>query len=231
MPTTYVFQMLRTAYNLFNKYLPSILSLVLSGAFFNEQDMISGTAHSFRLQRHGSNIFSQQWLPSLPLMGVNDHKDLSAQISIINVKEERWLEPNLFKQCKPTNSNNTKITHMYVLCFAQSLSRVSLQPNGLQLARLLCPWEFSRQEYWSGLLCSPPVYLPNPGMKPGVLHCRQILLTSEPPGKPKNTGVSHLSCLQGNFPTQESNQGLLHCRRILYQLSYQGSPTHMYIGL
>ena len=48
--------------------------------------------------------------------------------------------------------------------------------------------------------------------------------TSEPPGKPKNTGVGSLSFLQEIFPTQESNQGLLHCRQILYQLSYQGSP-------
>ena len=45
---------------------------------------------------------------------------------------------------------------------------------------------------------------------------------SEPPGKPKNTGVGNLS-LQGIFPTQESNWGLLNCRQILYQLRYQGS--------
>ena len=25
-----------------------------------------------------------------------------------------------------------------------------LRPHGLQPARLLCPWGFSRQEYWSG---------------------------------------------------------------------------------
>ena len=49
-------------------------------------------------------------------------------------------------------------------------------------------------------------------------------LPSEPPGKPKNTGVGILSLLQGIFPTQESNWGLLHCGWILYQLSYQGSP-------
>ena len=49
-------------------------------------------------------------------------------------------------------------------------------------------------------------------------------LPSEPPGKPKNTGMGSLSLLQGNFLTQESNWGLLHCRKILYQLSYQGSP-------
>ena len=49
-------------------------------------------------------------------------------------------------------------------------------------------------------------------------------LPSEPPRKPKNTRVSSLSLLQGNFLAQELNQCLLHCRQILYQLSYQGSP-------
>ena len=49
-------------------------------------------------------------------------------------------------------------------------------------------------------------------------------LPTQPPGKPKNTGVGSLSLLQGIFQTQESNWGLLHCRHILYQLSYQGSP-------
>ena len=49
-------------------------------------------------------------------------------------------------------------------------------------------------------------------------------LSSESPGKPKNTGVGSLSLLQGIFQTQETNWDLLPCRRILYQLSYQGSP-------
>ena len=49
-------------------------------------------------------------------------------------------------------------------------------------------------------------------------------LPSEPPRKPKNTGVGSLSLLQGIFLTQESNQSLLHCKWILYQLSYQESP-------
>ena len=48
-------------------------------------------------------------------------------------------------------------------------------------------------------------------------------LPSEPPWKPRNTGVGSLSLLQGHFPNQESNQGLLNCRRIPYPLSYQGS--------
>ena len=82
---------------------------------------------------------------------------------------------------------------------------------------------FSRQEYWSGLPCCPPGDLPNPGTEPRS-PTLQNSLPSEPPGKPKNTGVGSLSLLQGNFPNQESNWGLLHCRQILYQLSYKGSP-------
>ena len=49
-------------------------------------------------------------------------------------------------------------------------------------------------------------------------------LPSEPPRKPKNTGVGSLSLLQWVFPTQELNWSLPHCRQIFYQLSYQGSP-------
>ena len=42
----------------------------------------------------------------------------------------------------------------------------SLWPYGLWPPRLLCPWGFSRQEYWSGLPCPPPGDLPDPGIEP-----------------------------------------------------------------
>ena len=35
---------------------------------------------------------------------------------------------------------------------SHSIMSNSLQPHGLQAARLFCPQEFFRQEYWSGLL-------------------------------------------------------------------------------
>ena len=35
--------------------------------------------------------------------------------------------------------------------------------------RLLCPWGFSRQEYWSGLPSPPPGDLPNGGIEPTSL--------------------------------------------------------------
>ena len=56
-------------------------------------------------------------------------------------------------------------------------------------------------------------------------------LPSESSGKPKNTGVSSLTLLQGIFLTQESNPGLLQHRRFLKQLSYQGSPYSRVVDL
>ena len=41
--------------------------------------------------------------------------------------------------------------------------------------RLLCPWDFSRQEYQSGLSFPSAGDLPDLGINPRLLHCRQIL--------------------------------------------------------
>ena len=61
----------------------------------------------------------------------------------------------------------------------------SLGPHGLQPTRLLCPWGFSRQEYWSGLPCSPPGDLPTQSSNPGLPHCRQILYHVSHKGRPR----------------------------------------------
>ena len=100
----------------------------------------------------------------------------------------------------------------------------SLRPHGLQPTRLLCAWGFPRQEHWSGLPCPPPGDLPNPGIEPRSTALQEDSLPTEPPGKPKNTGVGSLSLLQRIFATQEWSRCLLHCRRIFFQASYQGSP-------
>ena len=109
-----------------------------------------------------------------------------------------------------------------VLCCARSLSHVQL---------LATPWTTARQAPLStgiqaGILERVAMLfpdLPNPGIELRSPALQADSLPSEPPGKPKNTGVGSLSLLQGIFLTQESNRGLLHCRRILYQLSYQGN--------
>ena len=92
----------------------------------------------------------------------------------------------------------------------------SLRPYGLQPTRLLCPWGFSRQEYWSGLPRPPPGDLPNPGFP----HCRRILYCLS-----QNTGIGSLSLLQGIFPTQELNQGVLHCKWILLPAELPVKPV------
>ena len=99
----------------------------------------------------------------------------------------------------------------------------SWKPHGLQPTRLLFPWGFSRQEYWSGLPCPPPGALPNLRIKPRSPALQVDSLPTEPPRNPKNTGVGCHALLQGIFLTQELNQGLLHCRWILYQLNYKGA--------
>ena len=63
---------------------------------------------------------------------------------------------------------------------AQLLSRVQLFAILWTIAcHAPLSMEFSRQEYWSGLPCTPPVDLPNPGIKPEshYVSCigRQIL--------------------------------------------------------
>ena len=108
--------------------------------------------------------------------------------------------------------------NVFLLCLVAQLCLT------LQAPRLFCPWGFSKQEYWCELLCPPPEDLSNPGIKLRSLTLQADSLLSEPPGKPKNTGVGSLSPLQGLFPSQGLYPGLVHRRQILYQLSYQGSP-------
>ena len=103
------------------------------------------------------------------------------------------------------------------MCVVLSRSVVSnsLPPHGLQPARLLCLWGFSRQEYWSGPPCPPSGDLLDPEIEPRFPALQADSLPSESRGKPKNTGVGSLSLLQGIFLIQESNWGLQHCRQIL----------------
>ena len=71
--------------------------------------------------------------------------------------------------------------------------------------------------------------MPNPGIEPRFPAMQADSLPSEPPGMPKNPGVSSLSLRQEIFPTQGSNRGLLHGKRILFQLRHQGRPCRLYL--
>ena len=67
----------------------------------------------------------------------------------------------------------------------------SLWPHGLQPSRLLCPWGFSRLEYWSGLPFPPPEDPPNPGIKPRSPVLEADSLPFELLGKLSQEGSDH----------------------------------------
>ena len=90
---------------------------------------------------------------------------------------------------------------------------------------------FSRQEYWSGLPCPPPGGLPDPEIKPRSPALQPDSLPSEPPGKPKNTGVGNPSLLQGIFLHRNRTRVSCIAGKFFYQLSYQGSPEVYYMGM
>ena len=60
-----------------------------------------------------------------------------------------------------------------MFCPTRVLSRFSrvrlCNPMDWSPARLLCPWGFSRPEYWNGLPCPPPGDFSNPEIKPSSL--------------------------------------------------------------
>ena len=61
------------------------------------------------------------------------------------------------------------------------------QDSGLEPTRLLCPWGFSRQEYWGGLPFPSPGDLPNPRIEPTFPASPALegeFFTTEPPWKP-----------------------------------------------
>ena len=91
-------------------------------------------------------------------------------------------------------------TCLRLLVVSKSHVRLFWDPHGWQPTSLLCPWGFSRQEYWNGLPCPSPGDVPDPGIEPRSLTLQALYhlnstqvfgisasVLSEPPGKPKNT--------------------------------------------
>ena len=68
-----------------------------------------------------------------------------------------------------------------VPCLVTQSRPILLWFQGLQPTKLLCPWGFSRQEYWNGLPCPPPEDCPNTGIKPRSPALQADCLPSEPP--------------------------------------------------
>ena len=76
--------------------------------------------------------------------------------------------------------------NMSMLLFLSSRQVMSdsLRLHGLWPTRLLCPWEFSRQECWRGLPFPPPGDLPNPRIELGSLGLQADCLSLSHLGSP-----------------------------------------------
>ena len=123
------------------------------------------------------------------------------------------LGPVLWKQSEIGNFTKCVITQPCpTLC----------DPHGLELARLLCPWDFSRQEYWSGLLSPPPVDLPDPGIKP-MSPVSPALQADSLPAGPLGKPVELLGGLLGHALARKwEGQGGAEGKTNLWDGSYSG---------
>ena len=72
----------------------------------------------------------------------------------------------------------------------------ALRTHGLlcKPTRLLCPWGFSWQEYWSGLPCPTPGIFPTQKLNPGLPHYRQKQVSAWILISPKGLSEAPPSC-------------------------------------
>ena len=117
------------------------------------------------------------------------------------------------------------------VCFPQERENCSGVSNSLGFhalypERLLCSWNSPGKNTRVGV----PIARGSSQPRGWTLNSCMTgsFLTSEPPGKPRNTGIGSLSLLQGICPTQESNRGVLHCRLMLYMLRFPGLAVCKY---
>ena len=127
---------------------------------------------------------------------------------------------------RPHRQQPTRLHHPW-----DSVIPNSLQPHGLQHARLPCPSPSISQSLFKLtsiqlmpfnhlILCCPLLLPPSIFPTIRVLSNESVLCIRWPKYWSFSFNISPSS---GCSPSQESKQGLLHCRHILYQPSYQGS--------
>ena len=92
-----------------------------------------------------------------------------------------WLHSSRLCPCLPMAS---------FLCVSHSVMPNSLQPHGLSLTRLLCPWNSPGKNTGVGCHSLLQGIFLTQGSNPCPLHCRQILYNLSPQGT-----ESQISCL------------------------------------
>ena len=123
----------------------------------------------------GGNLNMSQEFINLKKMH-KDTEDLNKVLTQLNL-----MERSTFKKITHFFFNSWKLYKMSCkipkvnLSVSHSVMSDSLWPHGLQPSRLLCPWGFSRQEYWRGYHALLQGIFPTQGSNPGLPHCRRIL--------------------------------------------------------
>ena len=118
------------------------------------------------------------------------------------------------KDCLSSSSiaalcQSPSLSHPLCLVVQSCLGVNCLRPHGLQPVRLLCLWGFSRQNTGVGFYALLQGIFPTQGLNPGLPHCSQILLPSEPPGKSQ-----HPLALYNSIHRQKS-KSLSHVQAIV----------------
>ena len=117
-------------------------------------------------------------------LGEGNGKPLKYSYWKISRTEEPGGLQTMAKSWMRLNKNNPQRVSAWTSLVVQWLRKVKVKL--LSCVRLFAtPWTaayhaspsmgFSRQEYWSGLQFPSSGDLPNPGIEPGHLHCRQTL--------------------------------------------------------
>ena len=100
------------------------------------------------------------------------------------------------------------------MCEVTSAMFNSMCSYGLLAARLLCLWGFSRQKYWNGFPFPSPGDRPNPGIDPGLLHCRWNLY------HPSHQGSPHIAVFKMKWQGRLQDAGRIEQRDHLFHHKY-----------
>ena len=95
----------------------------------------------------------------------------------------------------------------FFVCLSHSGVLDSLQPHGLYLARVLCPWDFPGTNTDVGCHFLLQWIFQTQRSNPGLSHCRQILLLSEPQGKPLYKYISILEECSWRKESEKNRMG------------------------
>ena len=93
--------------------------------------------------------------------GYNWHK---MNLNELLILEDPRITFNIYTLMKPSPQSFLRISlqpFIILACVSAQLCLTLCEPT-----RLLCPWKFSRQKYWSVLPYPTPRDLPDPGIKP-----------------------------------------------------------------